>query len=58
MKFRTAKGVVLFTVLTISITSLSFAEARPKAKADGLANYSVIHAIPAGFGADVVDVYG
>lgn len=34
-----------------------FAQAKPKEKNDGTATYSVIHAIPSGFGADIVDVY-
>ena len=45
----------------ILITSLSVgshgADARPKAKANDLANYTIVHAIPAGYGADVVDIY-
>lgn len=48
-------------LVILLITSLSIgaqgASARPKAKNGDLANYTVVHAIPAGYGADVVDIY-
>lgn len=51
------KRLILLSILVIFISGIQGAQARPKAKANELANYTVIHAIPSGFGADVVDVY-
>lgn len=51
------KKVTPFVILTLVTQGGYLAEAKPKPQVDGTATYSVIHAIPAGFGADVVDVY-
>lgn len=49
----------LFVILLVASLSIGAqgAGARPKAKASDLANYTVVHAIPAGYGADIVDIY-
>ncbi|MEY3382432.1 MAG: hypothetical protein RLZZ17_170, partial [Actinomycetota bacterium] len=51
------KKVTPFVILTLVTQGGYLAEAKPKPQVDGTATYSVIHAIPAGFGADVVDIY-
>lgn len=53
---RRQKLFVVFLIASLTLGARA-AEARPKAKASDLTNYTVIHAIPAGYGADVVDVY-
>ena len=51
------RKTVLLTITALALSSIQVAQARPKAKADDLANYSIVHAIPLGYGADIVDVY-
>ncbi len=54
---RFSKRVTLLVIATLALSGFQAAQARPKAKAGDLANYSIVHAIPLGFGADIVDVY-
>lgn len=54
---RFTKKVTLLVIATLTLSGIQAAQARPKAKANDLANYSIVHAIPLGFGADIVDVY-
>ena len=54
---RFIRKIAILAMTTIAITGIQAAQARPNAKANELASYSVIHAIPLSFGADVVDVY-
>ena len=52
-----SRKLVLVVVTSLALSGIQVAQARPKAKANDLANYSIVHAIPVGFGADIVDVY-
>lgn len=54
---RISSKAAILLLATIIIGGVQTAQARPKAKADDLVNYSIVHAIPLGFGADIVDVY-
>lgn len=54
---RTSRKLALMVITSLALSSIQVAQARPKAKANDLANYSIVHAIPLGFGADIVDVY-
>ena len=54
---RFTRKIALLAITTITISGIQAAQARPKAKANELVSYSVIHAIPLSYGADVVDVY-
>lgn len=51
------RKIVLVALIAALITGINGAQAKPKAKADPSASYTIVHAIPIGYGADVVDVY-
>ncbi len=57
MKFH--KKVTYLAVLLTLIASVEISQARAKAKprSDFNTTYTIVHAIPSGFGADIVDVY-
>ena len=54
---RTSRKITLVIVASLALSGIQIAQAKPKAKANDLANYSIVHAIPTGYGADIVDVY-
>jgi len=54
---RISRKILFITLTSLVLSGITTAQARPKAKASDLANYSIVHAIPLGYGADVVDVY-
>ncbi|MEY3107958.1 MAG: hypothetical protein RL730_309 [Actinomycetota bacterium] len=54
---RTKRKIVLVLLIATIFSGVQTTQAKPKAKADSLASYTLIHAIPMGFGADIVDVY-
>ena len=47
----------LLLIATLTFSGMQVVQAKPKPKPNDLAIYSIVHAIPSGFGADVVDVY-
>lgn len=49
------KRIVVPLVALLTLQGAFFAEAKSKAPLEG--TYTIIHAIPSGFGADIVDVY-
>lgn len=51
------RAFLLFSIITVLVIGGQTSQARTKAKASDLATYSVVHAIPTGYGADIVDVY-
>jgi hypothetical protein len=57
MKQITKRNVAILIAATALIQGATGAFAKPKAKASTTVSYSIIHAIPAGYGADVVDIY-
>ena len=57
MKKSTKKRFATILVVAGLVQGVQGAYAKPKAKASTTVTYSIIHAIPAGFGADIVDVY-
>lgn len=56
---RISRKFVYLSILLTLIAGAELASARPKPKTPAPAEftYSVVHAIPAGYGADVVDIY-
>ena len=54
---KVLKKITFVVMITLALSGAQIAQAKPKAKANVLASYSIVHAIPSGFGADVVDVY-
>ena len=57
MQRRIASVAILAVLSALMATSASQAAPKPKVKVNGTAILTVIHAIPATFGADKVDVY-
>jgi hypothetical protein len=51
------KRVAVVLSLAALIQGANSAYAKPKAKASTSVSYSILHAIPVGFGADIVDIY-
>jgi hypothetical protein len=57
VKYRLSRIAALTTLLLIATSGFSGSVAKPKAKIQDPAVFTIIHAIPATFGADKVDVY-
>jgi len=57
MKTQLRVSIAMLLGTSMLISGITSATARPKPKPDQSVSYSFTHAIPAGFGADVVDVY-
>lgn len=57
MKTKARVSIVALLGATMVLQGFTSATARPKPKPNHSVSYSFTHAIPAGFGADIVDVY-
>ncbi len=57
MKFNRKFTYLAILLTLIAGTEISQAKAKAKPRSDFQTTYSVVHAIPAGYGADIVDIY-
>ena len=55
MKFK--RKITYLAVLLTLVAGAEISQAKAKPRSDLNSTYTVVHAIPSGFGADIVDVY-